>query len=150
MLPPNLSTSSASGHAAGCLPGCYAQACHPPLQCLSEPAPDHSEMQATTEQPPATDSLSEHSLQAGCAAVVALMVGRTLYVANAGDSRAVLCRGSTAKAMSFDHKPAQDQEKARIVAAGGFVSDIGGVVRWAGGSLCVSNLGAQPLGCEHA
>lgn len=31
--------------------------------------------------------------------------------------------------LSEDHKPAQESEKARITAAGGFVSDIGGVPR---------------------
>jgi len=32
-------------------------------------------------------------VQAGCTAVVALKHSSTLYVANAGDSRGVLCRG---------------------------------------------------------
>ena len=75
------------------------------------------------------DNLPEHTLQAGCTAVVALMHGDTLVVANAGDSRAVLCRGESAVALSHDHKPAQEDERRRIMAAGGFVSDIGGVVR---------------------
>jgi len=44
---------------------------------------------------------------AGCTAVVALAVGTTLYVANAGDSRGVLCRGGEAYALSEDHKPQQ-------------------------------------------
>lgn len=57
------------------------------------------------------------------------MQGNHLYVANAGDSRAVLCRGPDAVALSEDHKPAAEAEKARIMAAGGFISDIGGVVR---------------------
>ncbi len=47
-----------------------------------------------------------------------------LYVANAGDSRAVLCRaGGVAEDMSVDHKPTMEGEKARILAAGGFVAD---------------------------
>ena len=44
---------------------------------------------------------------AGCTAVVALAVGTSLYVANAGDSRGVLCRGGEAYALSEDHKPQQ-------------------------------------------
>ena len=61
---------------------------------------------------------------AGCTSVVAVVLGGTLYVANAGDSRAVLCRaGGKATDMSVDHKPTLEGEKARILAAGGFVAD---------------------------
>jgi protein phosphatase 1G len=60
---------------------------------------------------------------AGCTSVVAVLKGSTLYVANAGDSRAVLCRAGVAQDMSMDHKPTLDGEKARILAAGGFVAD---------------------------
>ena len=68
-------------------------------------------------------------LQAGCTAVVAVLHGHDLYVANAGDSRAVLCRGGQAFALSEDHKPGQEGERSRIMAAGGFLSNIGGVTR---------------------
>lgn len=40
----------------------------------------------------------------GCTAVVAVMDGRDLYVANAGDSRCVVCRAGKAVEMSDDHK----------------------------------------------
>ena len=40
--------------------------------------------------------------------MVALHIGNQLYVANAGDSRGVLCRGNgQAYALSYDHKPQQ-------------------------------------------
>lgn len=42
-------------------------------------------------------------------------------VANAGDSRAVLCRGGKAVTLSTDHKPATPAERARILDAGGAV-----------------------------
>ncbi|KAJ1438380.1 phosphatase 2C-like domain-containing protein, partial [Ochromonadaceae sp. CCMP2298] len=62
---------------------------------------------------------------AGCTAVVALLAGNQLYVANAGDSRGVLCRGAEAYALSYDHKPQQDKELGRISAAGVFVNFVG-------------------------
>lgn len=57
-------------------------------------------------------------VQAGCTAVVAVKYGNDLFVANAGDSRGVLCRGSEAVALSEDHKPAQESERNRILNAG--------------------------------
>ncbi len=58
----------------------------------------------------------------GCTAVVSLIVGRELYVANAGDSRCVLCRGGKTVEMSFDHKPEDEEESTRITKAGGRVT----------------------------
>ncbi|PNH10818.1 putative protein phosphatase 2C 11 [Tetrabaena socialis] len=77
----------------------------------------------------AAESPEEELVQAGCTAVVAVKLGSELYVANAGDSRGVLCRGGKAVALSEDHKPAQEGERNRIIAAGGFLSEIGGVCR---------------------
>jgi serine/threonine protein phosphatase PrpC len=57
-------------------------------------------------------------VQAGCTAVVAVKKGNELFVANAGDSRGVLCRGGQAIALSEDHKPAQEGERNRILNAG--------------------------------
>ena len=58
----------------------------------------------------------------GCTATVNLISadGR-IFCANAGDSRTVLGIKGTAKPLSFDHKPQNEEEKARICAAGGFV-----------------------------
>jgi serine/threonine protein phosphatase PrpC len=55
--------------------------------------------------------------------VVAVVRGDKLVVANAGDSRAVLCRRGEAIDLSRDHKPTDEDERARIMKAGGFVSE---------------------------
>lgn len=61
--------------------------------------------------------------QAGSTCVVAVVRGDKLVVANAGDSRAVLCRRGEAIDLSRDHKPTDEDERARIMKAGGFVSE---------------------------
>mmetsp|Transcript_28680 Transcript_28680/g.42242 ORF Transcript_28680/g.42242 Transcript_28680/m.42242 type:complete len:595 (-) Transcript_28680:135-1919(-) len=73
-------------------------------------------------------NLPDHPIHAGCTAVVAVKLGNTLTVANAGDSRAVLCRnGGVTEALSYDHKPQQEREMNRITTAGGFVNQFGRV-----------------------
>ncbi|KXS18075.1 protein phosphatase 2C [Gonapodya prolifera JEL478] len=58
----------------------------------------------------------------GCTAVVAIVTDDdVIYVANAGDSRCVLCSDGKAVAMSEDHKPGNPDESARIMRGGGFV-----------------------------
>ncbi len=58
----------------------------------------------------------------GCTAVVAVVRGNELVVANAGDSRCVLCRDGQAVDLSIDHKPEDPEEQARISKAGGRVT----------------------------
>jgi len=57
----------------------------------------------------------------GCTASVGIISKEKIWVANAGDSRSVLGVKGRAKPLSFDHKPQNEGEKARISAAGGFV-----------------------------
>ncbi|TVY57006.1 Protein phosphatase 2C-like protein [Lachnellula cervina] len=57
----------------------------------------------------------------GCTASVGILSATKIYVGNAGDSRSVLGVKGRAKPLSFDHKPQNEGEKARITAAGGFV-----------------------------
>jgi protein phosphatase PTC1 len=45
-----------------------------------------------------------------------------LYVANAGDARAVLCRGGQALRVTYDHKASDAAEQERVQACGGWVS----------------------------
>lgn len=57
----------------------------------------------------------------GCTATTAIITNNRIYCANAGDSRTVLGVKGIAKPLSFDHKPQNEGERARICAAGGFV-----------------------------
>ena len=61
----------------------------------------------------------EHLALVGTTAVVALIGSRMIYVANCGDSRAVLCRDGHAVALTDDHKASRDDETSRVEAAGG-------------------------------
>ena len=42
-----------------------------------------------------------------------------MFVANCGDSRAVLQKGSTAVRLSYDHSVKDEQERKRVTQAGG-------------------------------
>jgi len=73
--------------------------------------------------------LADHPVHAGCTAVAVLQVGQTLITANCGDSRAVVGRGNQVVPLSFDHKPADDVERNRVVNAGGFITEAQGHFR---------------------
>mmetsp|Transcript_7766 Transcript_7766/g.13781 ORF Transcript_7766/g.13781 Transcript_7766/m.13781 type:complete len:432 (+) Transcript_7766:24-1319(+) len=59
----------------------------------------------------------------GCTAVCVLLSAREAVCANAGDSRAILCRKGKPVELSHDHKPNDGEEKRRIEAAGGRVQE---------------------------
>lgn len=61
--------------------------------------------------------------ESGSTAVTCLIKGNVIFCANAGDSRAVLCRKGKAVNLSEDHKPMNDTERERIEKANGFVED---------------------------
>lgn len=67
----------------------------------------------------------DHSVSSSCGttALTALILGRHLVVANAGDCRAVLCKKGGAVEMSQDHKPSNLQERRRVEELGGFIED---------------------------
>merc|ERR1719203_718083 len=74
--------------------------------------------------------------QCGSTALVALLHGNPklgtalrLVLAHVGDSRAVLCRGGQAVAVSEDHKPERLDEKKRIERSGGLVLNVRGAWR---------------------
>ncbi|XP_067901601.1 protein phosphatase 1G [Heterodontus francisci] len=71
---------------------------------------------------PGMDGKEEPGSDSGTTAVVALIRGKQLIVANAGDSRCVVSESGKAIDMSYDHKPEDEVELARIKNAGGKVT----------------------------
>ncbi|XP_078439072.1 putative protein phosphatase 2C 27 [Wolffia australiana] len=65
----------------------------------------------------------QSSLSSGTTALTAMIFGRSLLVANAGDCRAVLSRAGAAVEMSKDHRPCCGRERKRVEALGGFIDD---------------------------
>ncbi|KAL8122177.1 putative protein phosphatase 2C 47 [Apium graveolens] len=63
----------------------------------------------------------DHS--SGTTALTALVLGRNMLIANAGDSRAVLGKRGRAIELSKDHKPNCTSEKLRIEKLGGVIYD---------------------------
>ncbi|XP_052143689.1 probable protein phosphatase 2C 27 [Oryza glaberrima] len=65
----------------------------------------------------------QNALSSGTTALTAMIFGRSLLVANAGDCRAVLSRRGTAIEMSKDHRTCCLNERKRIESLGGYVDD---------------------------
>ncbi|XAR50722.1 Phosphoprotein phosphatase [Bertholletia excelsa] len=90
----------------------------------------------------------ENSLQlgpGGSTAVTAIVIdGKDLWVANIGDSRAVLCERGSANQLTVDHEPRS--ERSRIEKQGGFVTVLPGDVPRVNGQLAVARaFGDQSL-----
>lgn len=58
----------------------------------------------------------------GCTALSVLITDTHIICANSGDSRSVMATGGVTVELSFDHKPTNPDERARIENAGGTVS----------------------------
>ena len=71
-----------------------------------------------------TDKLCK-DLDSGACALTVFVKDTNLYVANAGDARAVLERGGRAERLSYDHHAEDLAEQKRITAAGGEIVKIG-------------------------
>ncbi|XP_068653374.1 probable protein phosphatase 2C 27 [Aristolochia californica] len=76
----------------------------------------------------------QSTLSSGTTALTAMIFGRSLLVANAGDCRAILSRRGVAIEMSKDHRPSYAKEERRIKSLGGYI-DIDGYLN---GELNVS------------
>ncbi|XP_072755758.1 protein phosphatase 1B isoform X2 [Anoplolepis gracilipes] len=77
--------------------------------------------------------MSSGTDKSGSTAVCAFISPKNIYIANCGDSRAVLCRSGIPVFSTRDHKPVLPAEKERIQNAGGSV-----MIQRVNGSLAVS------------
>ena len=88
------------------------------------------------------ETMRKQAMKGGTTALVALILGEKLYVANAGDCRAVLCQNERAVRLSRDHKPGDAAEHKRIDALGGYVTTTidmwGNIISRIKGQLSVS------------
>ena len=82
------------------------------------------------------------AIVSGTTALVGLVMQDALYIANAGDSRAVLSVRGVAKRLTTDHRPDCPSEIARITKLGGEITNVvtreGKVVARVKGQLAVS------------
>eukprot|EP00955_Chlamydomonas_euryale_P069564 360488-Chlamydomonas_euryale.AAC.17 len=115
---PSEPAAGASGAAEATEPGSKPKEVQGPEQ-EPEPEPELIQM-ALTQAFLATDKELEQKQGAtdmGTTAVVSLLGRRHLWVANAGDSRAVVARRSGALTLSSDHKANRKDEAVRLVKA---------------------------------
>lgn len=112
---------NAPAAAPGAAPAAAAAMCARPLDAPPNGRPP------PLDSPRSPESPDLPVVQSGCTAIVAVIHQGQLHVANAGDSRAVLCRAGEALELSKDHKPTQEAELLRIQQAGGWVTEAGRV-----------------------
>jgi protein phosphatase 1G len=106
------------------------------LKKLAKQSKEEEELQNQKEKSKQNDVLkqlfdvrsnedSDIAMFTGCTANACIIDegNKKIYVANAGDSRSVLCKAGIAYPMSVDHKPDLETEKSRIYKADGWVSE---------------------------
>lgn len=85
---------------------------------------EHPEIAIKNAYRSTDDLILENSVQlgpGGSTAVTAIVIdGKDLWIANIGDSRAVVCERGAANQLTVDHEP--DSERRRIEKRGGFVT----------------------------
>lgn len=65
-----------------------------------------------------TQTATHTETRDGATALVVLRIGRVLYAAHAGDSRAVMSRAGQAYRLTEDHKPDLPRERSRVEELG--------------------------------
>jgi len=88
------------------------------------------------------EMIKSQNLSGGTMALVSLILKDKMYIANAGDSRAVLLRDDKTIRITTDHKPDVPEEEERIIKNGGMVTKVsnkqGKTISRVNGMLAVS------------
>jgi len=88
------------------------------------------------------NKMKDCNVNGGTTALVSLFMSDKIYIANAGDSRAVIYNGRDIIRCSTDHKPDLPEEEERVKALGGVVTKTvtrqGKTIGRVGGMLAVS------------
>lgn len=74
----------------------------------------------------------------GAAALAALIWGDALYIANAGDCRALLCRDGGGAALTRDHTADDDRERDRVAECGAKLARHGPAGTWRVGDAAIA------------
>ncbi|KAL1204211.1 putative protein phosphatase 2C 17 [Cardamine amara subsp. amara] len=93
-----------------------------------------------TDQTILSDNSSDLESGGSTAVTVILINGKVLWVANVGDSRAIVSRRGKAEQISVDHDPDNAAERNVIESKGGFVTNRPGDVPRVNGLLAVSRV----------
>ena len=72
---------------------------------------------------PRSQESFEVAKYSGCTACVCVIIEEKVYIANAGDSRAIIIKNDKIGKKTTDHKPDLNEEKKRIIKAGGWITD---------------------------
>lgn len=84
---------------------------------------DDREIRQYRRGSPASKLLNQEDIDSGGVATVLYLNNMDLYAANVGDAQAILVKSDgTLRCLTQNHDPAESNERARIRAAGGFVS----------------------------
>lgn len=74
------------------------------------------------------DCIDEYDIQSGCTVALALFCGNDAWLVSCGDARITVCLGNHAVRATVDHKASDREERHRIQALGGYITDTGRIM----------------------
>jgi serine/threonine protein phosphatase PrpC len=78
-------------------------------------------MHTMQKEDDATLPITGDGREGGCTATVVIIRGNKAFVANVGDSRAIVVQSEGCQRLTVDHNPSMPEEKKRVMDAGGMI-----------------------------